>query len=85
MQPLHDGLEYKSFTYPYIGENTGIFGVQDYTDNTGWNNDTDTGTGWSYNTDTNTGWGDSWSTDGQTDSGWSNDWSTSSDGGLFLG
>ena len=27
MQPVHDGLEYKSFTYPFIGENTGIFGV----------------------------------------------------------
>ena len=27
MQPIHDGLEYKSFVYPYIGENTGIFGL----------------------------------------------------------
>ena len=31
MQPLHDGLEYKAFTYPYIGGNTGIFGIQAYT------------------------------------------------------
>ncbi len=85
MQPLHDGLEYKSFTYPYIGENTGIFGVQDYTDNTGWNNNIDTGTGWNNNTDTNTGWGDLWTSGGQGDSGWSSDWGTSTDGGLFLG
>ena len=27
MQPIHESLEYKSFTYPFIGENTGIFGV----------------------------------------------------------
>ena len=27
MQPIHEGLEYKSFTYPYIGPNTGIFGL----------------------------------------------------------
>ena len=27
MQPVHDGLEYRSFTYPYIGPNTGIFGL----------------------------------------------------------
>ena len=27
MQPIHDGLEYRGFTYPYIGENTGIFGL----------------------------------------------------------
>lgn len=25
MQPIHANLEYKSFTYPYIGENTGVF------------------------------------------------------------
>ena len=29
MQPVHSTLEYKSFTYPYIGENTGIFGIVD--------------------------------------------------------
>lgn len=27
MQPVHEGLAYKSFTYPYIGENTAVFGV----------------------------------------------------------
>jgi len=27
MRPIHDGLSYKSFNYPYIGENTGIFGI----------------------------------------------------------
>lgn len=30
MSPLHDGLAWKSFTYPYLsGENTGIFGYTD--------------------------------------------------------
>ena len=29
MQPIHDGLDYKNFTYPYIGPNTGIFGLDD--------------------------------------------------------
>ena len=30
MSPLHDGLSWKSFTYPYLsGENTGIFGFTD--------------------------------------------------------
>ncbi len=80
MQPLHDGLEYRSFTYPYIGENTGIFGVQDYLqapDNSGW--DYDTGTDGS-------DWSDPWSSGGQNDfSGWGSDWGTSPDGGLFLG
>ena len=27
MKPVHDRLEYKSFTYPLLGENTGIFGI----------------------------------------------------------
>ena len=27
MKPIHDSLEYRSFTYPYLGENTGIFGI----------------------------------------------------------
>lgn len=27
MQPIHSTLEYKSFTYPYIGENTGAFSL----------------------------------------------------------
>ena len=27
MKPIHDPLEYRSFTYPYLGENTGIFGI----------------------------------------------------------
>lgn len=27
MKPVHDSLEYRSFTYPYLGENTGIFGI----------------------------------------------------------
>ena len=33
MSPLHDGLAWKSFTYPYLsGENTGIFGYTDEED-----------------------------------------------------
>ncbi len=49
MQQLHDGLEYKAFTYPYIGENTGIFGITN-----GYTSDLDTGTD-----DDFTGWGSS--------------------------
>lgn len=33
MQPVHSALEYKSFTYPYIGENTGVFSL--YEDESG--------------------------------------------------
>jgi len=29
MQPVHDGLPWKDFTYPYIGDNTGIFGLDE--------------------------------------------------------
>ena len=29
MQPVHEGLDYKSFTYPFIGENTMIFGISE--------------------------------------------------------
>lgn len=29
MRPIHEGLEYKSFPWPYIGGDTGIFGVED--------------------------------------------------------
>lgn len=29
MSPLHDGLAWQSFQYPYLGENTGIFGYTD--------------------------------------------------------
>ena len=29
MRPIHDGLPYKSFTYPYLGGNTGVFGITD--------------------------------------------------------
>ena len=29
MRPIHEGLEYRSFTYPYLGGNTGIFGITD--------------------------------------------------------
>lgn len=32
MTPLHDGLEWKAFTYPYIGPNTGLFGIEDKPD-----------------------------------------------------
>ena len=28
MYPVHEGLEWKSFTYPYLGEDTGIFDIQ---------------------------------------------------------
>ncbi len=29
MKPVHDGLPYRSFTYPYLGVNTGVFGITD--------------------------------------------------------
>ncbi len=29
MAPIHEGLEYRDFPAPYIGENTGIFGLDD--------------------------------------------------------
>ena len=29
MRPIHDGLPYQSFTYPYLGGNTGVFGITD--------------------------------------------------------
>lgn len=29
MRPIHEGLEYRSFAYPYLGPNTGIFGITD--------------------------------------------------------
>ena len=29
MRPIHEGLEYKSFPWPYIGGDTGIFGVEE--------------------------------------------------------
>lgn len=29
MQPIHEGLDWRDFTYPYIGGNTGIFGLED--------------------------------------------------------
>ena len=33
MRPLHEGLEYKDFTWPYyIGGDTGIFGVKEEED-----------------------------------------------------
>ena len=32
MAPIHEGLEYKDFPWPYIGENTGIFGLEDADD-----------------------------------------------------
>ena len=91
MQPLHDGLEYKAFTYPYIGENTGIFGIQDslypsndFSDNdfTGWGNST--------GTDGST-WGDNSGTVGDSDpwggnSGTVTDpWGNSSGGNLWGG
>lgn len=31
MTPVHDGLPWEAFTYPYLGENTGIFGYDDST------------------------------------------------------
>ena len=32
MAPVHDGLTWKAFTWPYIGPNTGIFGIEDEVD-----------------------------------------------------
>ena len=96
MQPLHDGLEYKAFTYPYIGENTGIFGIQDtvYPSN---DFDSDTSTGWGTGTNDNNNtiiapWddGSTWGSTGNDDlwgnnSGWgSNDWG-STGGTQYLG
>ena len=96
MQPLHDGLEYKAFTYPYIGENTGIFGIQDtvYPSN---DFDSDTSTGWGTGTNDNNNtiiapWddGSTWGNTGNDDlwgnnSGWgSNDWG-STGGTQYLG
>ena len=96
MQPLHDGLEYKAFTYPYIGENTGIFGIQDtvYPSN---DFDSDTSTGWGTGTNDNNNtiiapWddGSTWGNTGNDDlwgnnSGLgSNDWG-STGGTQYLG
>ena len=83
MQPLHDGLEYKSFTYPYIGENTGIFGLQDYsqpqtqTVTDGWGL-SGSDSQWNDPWGNSSGWGNDWG------SGWGSDWgSTPSNGGFF--
>ena len=80
MQPLHDGLEYKAFTYPYIGENTGIFGIQDTvypSDDFGG----DTSTGWGTNDgstvapwDSGSTWGGTGSTDTSDPWGGSSGW-----------
>ena len=29
MKPVHEGLSYQSFTYPYLAPNTGVFGIAD--------------------------------------------------------
>ena len=29
MKPIHEGLPYRSFTYPFLGHNTGVFGITD--------------------------------------------------------
>jgi len=29
MAPIHDGLPWQSFTWPYLGENTGLFGIEE--------------------------------------------------------
>ena len=29
MRPIHEGLSYRSFPYPYLGPNTGVFGITD--------------------------------------------------------
>lgn len=29
MKPVHEGLAYQPFTYPYLGPNTGVFGITD--------------------------------------------------------
>lgn len=89
MQPLHDGLEYRAFTYPYIGQNTGVFGIQSNTgggntnagnDYTGWNDNTwgNTGNNWTGDID----WGiNDWNTGNDWNAGndwggnnWGNDW-----------
>ena len=72
MQPLHAGLEYKAFTYPYIGENTGVFGIYDTyteeeTDDYGWGTST-----------TEDPWGNS-----SSDYDYSSDTTTTSPWGIF--
>lgn len=85
MQPLHDGLEYKAFTYPYIGGNTGIFGIQDsvYPSN---DFDSSDYTGWGDSSGSDSSdWGNSGSTDWGSNWGWGGiDWGNSG-GTSFLG
>ncbi len=46
MAPIHDGLEWKAFTYPYIGPDTGLFGIEHSTEDIyGGNDYIDDGTG----------------------------------------
>ena len=35
MRPIHEGLDWVSFPYPYIGDNTGIFDIYEDTPDTG--------------------------------------------------
>ena len=93
MQPLHDGLEYKAFTYPYIGGNTGIFGIQDSvypsndfdsSDYTGWGNSSGSDSS-DWGNSGSTDWGNSDSSDWGSNWGWGGiDWGNSG-GTSFLG
>ena len=93
MQPLHDGLEYKAFTYPYIGGNTGIFGIQDSvypsndfdsSDYTGWG-DSSSSDSSDWDNSGSTDWGNSDSSDWGSNWGWGGiDWGNSG-GTSFLG
>ena len=93
MQPLHDGLEYKAFTYPYIGGNTGIFGIQDSvypsndfdsSDYTGWGDSSGSDSS-DWDNSGSTDWGNSDSSDWGSNWGWGGiDWGNSG-GTSFLG
>ena len=93
MQPLHDGLEYKAFTYPYIGGNTGIFGIQDSvypsndfdsSDYTGWGDSSGSDSS-DWGNSGSTDWGNSDSSDWGSNWGWGGiDWGNSG-GTSFLG
>ena len=54
MAPIHEGLEYRDFPWPYIGENTGVFGLNDQSEDDPYADD-DILDGNDYNDDS--GWG----------------------------
>lgn len=96
MAPLHDGLPWKSFTYPYLGENTGAFGFtdeneEDYLDDfittepdNGWDSgfDNDFGNGgWDDDFGGDFSGGDNWGSGG----GWDDDFGGDGSGDIWGG